>query len=58
MSGLPEKEFWGENMSRFRNILVHRYWEVDEKKILEYAKNNLEDFEQFLRAAVSYLQMN
>ncbi|MDH7512336.1 MAG: DUF86 domain-containing protein [Clostridiales bacterium] len=46
-----------QNMARFRNILVHRYWEVDEKKILEYARNNLEDFEQFLRATVSYLQM-
>lgn len=46
------------NMSRFRNILVHRYWEVDEKKILEYAKTNLDDFEQFLRATVSYLQLN
>jgi len=45
------------NMARFRNILVHRYWEVDEKKILEYARNNLEDFEQFLRATVTYLQI-
>lgn len=45
------------NMARFRNILVHRYWEVDEKKILEYAKNNLGDFEQFLRATVNYLQI-
>jgi len=44
------------NMSRFRNILVHRYWEIDEIKILEYAKNNLGDFEQFLKATVTYLQ--
>jgi len=35
-------------MARFRNILVHRYWEVDEKKVYQYAKKNLEDFEKFI----------
>lgn len=37
-------------MARFRNILVHRYWEVDEKKVYQYAKENLEDFEKFIKA--------
>ena len=35
---------------RFRNILVHRYWEVDRKKVYEYAQNNLKDFEDFLES--------
>ena len=35
-------------MARFRNILVHRYWEVDEKKVYQYAKENLVDFEKFI----------
>lgn len=35
-------------MARFRNILIHRYWEVDEKRVYDYAKNNLEDFEFFI----------
>lgn len=42
-------------MSRFRNILIHKYWEVDEKRIYEYAKNNLEDFENFLKAVHQFL---
>ncbi len=43
------------SMARFRNILVHRYWETDDKKILDYARNNLGDFDQFLKAIVKYL---
>jgi len=35
-------------MARFRNLLVHRYWEVDSKRILQYARENLGDFEAFL----------
>lgn len=35
-------------MARFRNILVHRYWEVDEKKVYQYSKKNLKDFEKFI----------
>jgi uncharacterized protein YutE (UPF0331/DUF86 family) len=42
-------------MARFRNILVHRYWEIEDKKILEYARNNLEDFDQFLESIIDYL---
>jgi uncharacterized protein YutE (UPF0331/DUF86 family) len=42
-------------MARFRNNLVHRYWEIEDKKILEYAKNNLEDFDRFLESIIAYL---
>lgn len=42
-------------MARFRNILVHRYWEIEDKKILEYARNNLEDFDQYLKSIIDYL---
>jgi len=37
-------------MARFRNLLVHRYWEMDRERILGYARENLEDFETFLTA--------
>jgi uncharacterized protein YutE (UPF0331/DUF86 family) len=37
-------------MARFRNILVHRYWEVDDARVLDYARHNLDDFERFLEA--------
>lgn len=36
-------------MARFRNILVHRYWQVEPERVLRYARENLEDFEGFLR---------
>lgn len=37
-------------MSRFRNILVHQYWEIKDKKVLEYIRGNLGDFNQFIEA--------
>jgi len=36
-----------ENMARFRNLLVHRYGEVDNKRVLEVIKHNLQDIEEF-----------
>jgi uncharacterized protein YutE (UPF0331/DUF86 family) len=37
-------------MVRFRNLLVHRYWEVDPGRVLRYARENLGDFEAYLQA--------
>ena len=36
-----------EDMARFRNLLVHRYGEIDNRKVLEIIKRNLKDIEQF-----------
>lgn len=36
-----------EDMARFRNLLVHRYGEVDNKRVLEIIKHNLRDIEEF-----------
>jgi len=38
-------------MARFRNLLVHRYWEIDEARVLRFARENLGDFEAFLTLA-------
>lgn len=35
------------DMARFRNLLVHRYGEVDNKRVLEIIKHNLNDIEEF-----------
>lgn len=35
-------------MARFRNLLVHRYWEIDPLRVLLYARENLDDLEMFL----------
>jgi uncharacterized protein YutE (UPF0331/DUF86 family) len=37
-------------MARFRNLLVHRYWDVDSTRVLAYARQNLGDFERYLYA--------
>lgn len=36
-------------MVKFRNKLMHRYWEIDDKNILEYARKDLKDFEDFIK---------
>lgn len=42
-------------MVRFRNILVHRYWEVDDRKVVQYAQQDLDDFIQVLKSIWNYL---
>jgi uncharacterized protein YutE (UPF0331/DUF86 family) len=37
-------------MARFRNLLVHRYWQIEPDRVLSYARENLGDFESFLAA--------
>jgi uncharacterized protein YutE (UPF0331/DUF86 family) len=34
-------------MARFRNRLVHLYWDVDEAKVHEYLRDGLSDIERF-----------
>lgn len=50
---LIQKQLAGQmsDLARFRNILVHRYWEVDNHKVIEKLKNDLRHIEEFLRAA-------
>jgi uncharacterized protein YutE (UPF0331/DUF86 family) len=41
-------------MARFRNRLVHVYWDVDDAKVLEYLHTALDDLEGFLRAVAGH----
>ncbi len=36
------------NMARFRNILVHFYWKVEDERLFKILKENLKDIEIFL----------
>ena len=36
-------------MVRFRNRLVHLYWEVDDEIVYQILQNNLADFDRFAR---------
>jgi len=42
-------------MSRFRNLLVHRYWHVDYRVVYEILNSHLADFSQFAQQIQSYL---
>jgi len=36
------------NMAKFRNLLVHLYWKVDDEKIYEILQSELADFDEFI----------
>lgn len=43
-------------MARFRNRLVHLYWELDEKMIYDILQHNLGDFDAFARYIMVHLK--
>lgn len=50
---LPE-DLWPElgAMARFRNLLVHGYADVDDRRVVEILRSRLDDFDRF-RAAIA-----
>lgn len=50
-SNLVSKELGQEliKMARFRNRLVHQYWNIDDKKVVEYARKDLQTVESFIK---------
>ncbi len=38
-----------KRMARFRNLLVHLYWKVDDKKIHQILKQDIQDIKEYLR---------
>jgi len=45
-----------EDMARFRNLLVHKYGDVDNRRVLEIIKHNLKDIEEFEKAIEKFIQ--
>jgi uncharacterized protein YutE (UPF0331/DUF86 family) len=43
------------NMAKFRNRLVHLYWEVDDPQVYEILQTRLDDFKRFLNAIAKFL---
>ena len=37
-------------MARFRNRLMHLYWEVDDQLVADYLHERLDDFDRFAAA--------
>jgi uncharacterized protein YutE (UPF0331/DUF86 family) len=38
-----------KRVASLRNVLIHKYWEIDDHKVFRSAKENIGDFEEFLR---------
>ncbi len=45
-------------MAKFRNFIVHHYDNVDHTIVISILHKNLDDFERFKTAIVSYLKRN
>lgn len=43
-------------MARFRNLLVHLYWQVNNQRIYEILTKELDDFDRFLDELGKYLE--
>lgn len=49
--GVLEKDLADKlrKMAKFRNKLIHRYWEIEDKNILEYTRKDIGDFEDYIK---------
>lgn len=45
-----------KNMAKFRNRLVHVYWEIDNKLVYNFIISGLDDFRDFLSVSAEYSQ--
>jgi len=43
-------------MVKFRNMLVHLYWKVEDEMLYEYLRSNLNDFKEFKASIRHYLR--
>lgn len=44
-----------KKMARFRHRLVHLYWDIDLEQLYNILKNNLADFDEYLKFISNYL---
>jgi uncharacterized protein YutE (UPF0331/DUF86 family) len=45
-------------MARFRNRLVHLYWEVDDALVVDYLRSSVADLEEFARAILRNIDLS
>jgi uncharacterized protein YutE (UPF0331/DUF86 family) len=43
-------------MAKFRNRLVHLYWEISNRKVYEIIRDDIEDFKLFEKSIVRFLK--
>ena len=45
-----------QKMARFRNLLVHLYWQVDNEKVFEVIRENLVDLKKYLQGIGKFIR--
>ena len=62
---LAEAGAWNEqfsnelkSMAKFRNRLVHLYWEIDDHQLYKFLQVRIDDFKKFLDAMGRFLEWN
>lgn len=45
-------------MARFRNRLVHLYWDIDDKLVLEFMRKDYDDFIEFRNSVLNFINEN
>jgi uncharacterized protein YutE (UPF0331/DUF86 family) len=55
--GVIDSEFTDRlvRMAKFRNRLVHMYWEIDREDLYRILQEDVDDFKKFQKAVVDYL---
>lgn len=43
---------------RIRNSLVHRYWRIDDQRLIDNIRGGKDDFDQFISQIEAYLEEN
>lgn len=43
-------------MARFRNLLVHLYWKIDDREVFRVIKEHLSDFDGYLQAVGQFVK--
>ena len=58
--GVVDSDFLNRlvKMAKFRNRLVHLYWELDRDTIYGFLQNDLDDFQLFQQKVVHFLKKN
>lgn len=46
-----------KKISKLRNILIHKYWEIDDLKVFSSTEKNIDDFEEFLKQINKFLKI-
>ncbi|NCO68354.1 MAG: hypothetical protein COY75_08530 [Nitrospirae bacterium CG_4_10_14_0_8_um_filter_41_23] len=45
-----------KKLASLRNIIIHKYWNIDDRKVFKSSKENIGDFEEFLRQINKFIK--